>query len=319
MTLRALGLTTLLAAWPAAGLAETVDTVRKSFAVQPGGKLAVDVSAGTLEVTVAPGKELTVEVVRKASAESKEREAELLREHAVTFDKTGETVTIRSPRRRSSNESLWSLLWKTRERLNAHYTIAVPERFDADLETAGGAIKVTGLKGTLRAETAGGGLRFTNVTGPIDAETSGGGIRLEGCDGAANVRTSGGGIDVHTHRGDLTADTSGGGILVEGIAGNLDAETSGGSIRAAWKTPPTGACRLSTSGGGVSVTLPEKAAVDLDASTSGGDVRSDLAVDGTKRRDHVKGRVNGGGPLLELRTSGGNIRVTSAGAAVSSN
>ncbi len=80
-----------------------------------------------------------------------------------------------------------------------------------------------------------------------------------------------------------------------------------------------GCDRLETTGGGVSVTLPEKAALDLDAATSGGGVRSDFAVDGATGRQQLKGRINGGGPLLFLRTNGGGIEVTRAESAVSRN
>jgi DUF4097 and DUF4098 domain-containing protein YvlB len=281
----------LLLASPTTARSETVDTVRKSFTVEPGGRLVVDVGTGALDVTTTRGKDVSVEIVTRVSAGSKESETEFLRSHAVTFDHTGGTVTIRSPRR-SASRSLFDF-WRTRVSANVRFSIAVPERFDADLDTAGGAIEVTGLSGTLRAET------------------SGGSIRLDGCTGAAKVHTSGGSITVRAHRGDVKADTSGGGINVDGVTGSLHAETSGGAIRAVWPTAPTAASRLSTSGGSVTVSLPETAALDLDASTSGGGVHSDFSVDGTRSRNHLKGRINGGGPLLYLHTSGGGVHVTS--------
>jgi hypothetical protein len=75
---------------------------------------------------------------------------------------------------------------------------------------------------------------------------------------------------------------------------------------------PTGPSRLSTSGGGIAVTLPADSAVNLDASTSGGSVRVDFEVPGVefnKRRTEARGPINGGGPALSLSTSGGSIRV----------
>ena len=74
-----------------------------------------------------------------------------------------------------------------------------------------------------------------------------------------------------------------------------------------------GECLLSTSGGDVSVTVDKAAAFQLDASTSGGRVRADgltITLDGGGAgRSHLSGKVNGGGPLLKLRTSGGDIKV----------
>lgn len=52
-------------------------------------------------------------------------------------------------------------------------------------------------------------------------------------------------------------------------------------------------------------------AVDLDARSSGGGVHSDvpITVQGAQDNDMLRGRINGGGPKLVLRSSGGGIRV----------
>jgi hypothetical protein len=77
--------------------------------------------------------------------------------------------------------------------------------------------------------------------------------------------------------------------------------------------PLTEDCTLSTSGGGVSVTVDKSAAFELDASTSGGSVDADGLTltlrDSNKGRSRLAGAVNGGGPLLKLRSSGGSITV----------
>ena len=69
--------------------------------------------------------------------------------------------------------------------------------------------------------------------------------------------------------------------------------------------------KLATSGGGVTLRVPENSAFDLDASTSGGSVSSDLSVTakGKASSSHLKGAVNGGGKPVILHTSGGSIRV----------
>jgi hypothetical protein len=51
----------------------------------------------------------------------------------------------------------------------------------------------------------------------------------------------------------------------------------------------------------------------LDARTSGGDVNAEgltITIDhGGVGKSSLSGDVNGGGPLLKLRTSGGNIEI----------
>lgn len=65
-----------------------------------------------------------------------------------------------------------------------------------------------------------------------------------------------------------------------------------------------------TSGGGITVYLADGIGVDLDASSSGGRVDSDFAVDAeTKTKSTLVGRINGGGPQLHLRNSGGGVQI----------
>ena len=68
---------------------------------------------------------------------------------------------------------------------------------------------------------------------------------------------------------------------------------------------------LRTSGGGIFLTVPADFKADLDASTSGGRVKTDLpvTVKGTISKNKLQGAVNGGGPNVILRTSGGNIEL----------
>jgi hypothetical protein len=47
----------------------------------------------------------------------------------------------------------------------------------------------------------------------------------------------------------------------------------------------------------------------VDASTSGGSVSSDFPVPSSGNRQSLRAAINGGGPLLQLRTSGGGIHI----------
>lgn len=82
------------------------------------------------------------------------------------------------------------------------------------------------------------------------------------------------------------------------------------------KTQLQDACSLRTSGGGITVTLIPDIAIDVDAETHGGHVSTDFAVasviQGKVPKNKLKGNINGGGPLLKLHTSGGNIHLQKA-------
>ena len=76
---------------------------------------------------------------------------------------------------------------------------------------------------------------------------------------------------------------------------------------AAPKSPMT----LKTSGGTVTLKLTDDAAINIDAKAAGGRVRSemDVEVEGEISKTHLEGTINGGGPLVTLRSSGGSVKI----------
>jgi lia operon protein LiaG len=110
----------------------------------------------------------------------------------------------------------------------------------------------------------------------------------------------------------VKATTSGGDVVLLRINGRIFGETSGGNIEARLVGQNRGV-HLETSGGNVSVYLQKDVSANLRASTSGGSVKCDLPVmvSGKISEDEVHGKINGGGELIELSTSGGNIHIRS--------
>ncbi len=83
-------------------------------------------------------------------------------------------------------------------------------------------------------------------------------------------------------------------------AGTLQVETSGGSITVG---DLNGQANLRTSGGSITAGRMGGA---VTARTSGGNITLEKASRG---RGRLAGAVNGGGPLLKLRASGGSISI----------
>ncbi len=153
------------------------------------------------------------------------------------------------------------------------YKVTLPESFNIDLDTKGGSIDIKKL------------------TGEVDAQTSGGSIHLE---------------DTH---GDINIKTSGGSLNLDNITGQINGHTSGGSIKLKMPKSPTGDSKITTSGGSIKAYLADDVAVDLYAKTSGGSVSSELPVQGKTTKRSINGTLNGGGPQLTLKTSGGSVRI----------
>ncbi|MEE9464823.1 MAG: DUF4097 family beta strand repeat-containing protein, partial [Candidatus Neomarinimicrobiota bacterium] len=285
------------------GVLQAEETESRTFKVKPGGTLTVDTERGSIEVVAKGKKEVTVEVSKRLSRGWSGDDD--LDKFVVEYEQNGNDVIV-------TGKFLDSHGWGFRNhRVGIRYRITVPEEYNLDIETSGGSINVSDLKGFANVRTSGGSLDLGEIDGPVNARTSGGSVSLEGSSGSADLRTSGGGITVGNVGGRLEARTSGGPIHVQEVMGAVNAETSGGSITAKIVKQPEQDCSLETSGGSITVYLAEDIAVNLDASTSGGGLWSDVSIS-TKGRIHpssMRGTINGGGPELYLHTSGGNIKI----------
>lgn len=286
-------------------------TVNKTFDVSSGGRLEVETERGSISVKTHSSESVIVDVYFKAKTNDDELAEKLFNAFEIDYDHNGSDLSIEA-KYKGSKSWLSNLFGGSKwNKLNVRFVITVPEKYNVDLNSSGGGISVGDLEGFVKGRTSGGGLKFGNITGDIDGKTSGGGITIGECSGNIDVRTSGGGIKIDKCSGTVDAHTSGGGITVNEVYGAIDASTSGGSVYASILDQPREECRLTTSGGGVTVKLAENINLDLDAKTSGGSVSSDFPVKfkGKVKSSRLKGELNEGGPLLYLRSSGGSIRV----------
>lgn len=282
-------------------------TVEKTFPVSGAGLLRVETQGGAIEVGPAGGSAVKVVLRQKFRADTDAEADELLKKIELKLEQNGNDVTVVA-----KYPSAKGFSWNGNP-VRIDIVVQVPAAFATQLKTSGGNITVGDLTGKLDARTSGGSIKLGNLGGTADARTSGGNIVLASAAAAVNLDTSGGNIAVGRVAGSAKLETSGGDIRIDAASGSLQARTSGGSIRAALVGPLTADSSLATSGGSVRVTVDPKASFRLDASTSGGSVDADgltITLEGSSRsRSKLAGTVNGGGPVLKLRSSGGSILV----------
>jgi len=288
-----------------AGSANAEDVTR-SFDVQPGGQLEIDTDVGSIDIATADVSTVTIEVrLRGGDAE----------EFKLEFSQSDDGVRVRGRAR--------SRLMNNRHRdLSVRIRATVPEKYNLKLDTAGGSIDIGDLDGRVRADTSGGSIDLGVISGRVRASTSGGSIEIEegGEDVAADTSggsisigraagridadTSGGSIRIGRSDGAVKADTAGGSITVKESFAAVDASTAGGGVRVGFAGQPKSNSSLSTSGGTVTVYLVEGLSLDIDA-RSGVGVSTDFDLDNAQvEPGRLEGKLNGGGPELELRSSG---------------
>jgi hypothetical protein len=282
-------------------------TVEKSFAVQAGGTLKVETAGGNINVEPGAGDTVKVVAKEKIRAGNDAEADDVLKDLTLTIEQQGNDVVAIAKYHGGAGG------WFGSNRVQVSFVVTVPSRFNTDLRTSGGNVTIGDLAGRIQARTSGGNVTLGNIDGTVEGGTSGGNIELGSCTGDTRLHTSGGNVRAERIVGRADLGTSGGDIVVKLVENVLEAHTSGGDVEAGIGGALKGDCTLGTSGGDVKVTVDKAAAFRLDASTSGGSVRADgltITLDGGgSGRSNLSGNVNGGGPLLKLRTSGGSIRV----------
>lgn len=276
--------------------ARAAETIQRSFNTGAGGTLILDTDSGEVNVVARPGNAVTVRVER-----SGKRGDDL----KISMDQRGKDVYVTA---KFEHEFHWVFGFDFSE---VKFIVTVPAAYNVDLKTSGGGVKIATLGGNAIAKTSGGSVKLDSASGNADLHTSGGSITIGNVGGHLMAKTSGGKIVIHHAGSDVVAHSSGGGIVIDEALGSIDAHTSGGSIHAAFAKQPRANSRLETSGGSIVVGLAAGIGATVDARTSGGDVETNIPMQivGKQNEGRLNGTINRGGPRLELRTSGGDIRI----------
>lgn len=283
--------TCLLASLPLAA------DIQKTFDASPGGLLVLEAASTKIEIVPGSSDEVTLDLRRRGTSTDPIED-----DYILDFSQQGDTVRLVIERRRKGS-------WSWREK-GLEATVTVPSRFNAEVESAGGSVRLADLQGDVRIESAGGSIKVGDVDGQLKLQSAGGSITVASVTGEAEIDSSGGSITVDRAEAAVRASTAGGSIRIEEIAGPLQASTSGGSLKANLTATPSSESKLSTSGGSIEVRLAGGVGLDIDARASGGSVSESVGVDATtKTRTRLMGSVGGGGPLMVLRSSGGSVRL----------
>jgi len=155
--------------------------------------------------------------------------------------------------------------------------IKVPKQGSLDLHTGDGQIRVSDFKGDIVTYSGDGSQELQNVEGNL---------RSRAGDGHLTVRGRFDNLELGT--GD----------------GRIEAEVMAGSkVNSSWL--------MHTGDGRLTVSLPSDLAADLEVRTSDGHIDVDLPIQVSGRigGHELRGKLNGGGGLLTLRTGDGSIRL----------
>jgi DUF4097 and DUF4098 domain-containing protein YvlB len=136
---------------------------------------------------------------------------------------------------------------------------------------------------------------------------------------SVEVDNTNGRIAIYDVSGDFDVETTNGRIELFRCSGAAKLATTNGAIRAEFVSVAPGKdLRFETTNGRIELRVPQAFAADLDASTTNGSVSTDLPVmTRSSDRNTLRGKMNGGGPTVRLRTTNGGIEIRTLGTTAS--
>lgn len=173
--------------------------------------------------------------------------------------------------------------------------VMVPAKADLDVHTGDGHVTLSPLAGNIRVHTGDGAITATGLRGEISLETADGHVSATGLDGRIRVHSGDGRLEV-SGRFDGLELTSG--------DGGIDARAGAGSKLASdWL--------VRTGDGHIHLDLPRDLKAGIDAHTGDGGITLDLPLQVKGRITHstVVGSLNGGGPVITIRSGDGSISI----------
>jgi DUF4097 and DUF4098 domain-containing protein YvlB len=275
----ALAATALLLAIPAA----RADEWSKHYDVNGRPALHLSVSDGDVQIQRGSGNAVDVRIDT--------RHRTISNDVHISETQSGNSIEI-SIRPRAMHWFNWGVNTGT----GLTVVISVPDEADLDIDSGDGNIIASSVSGKIQLRTSDGNMSANDLKGTLRLHSGDGHIVTKDTDGS------------------LEADTGDGNMSLQGRFDSLDARTGDGTIQveaAANSQPGSSGWKLKSGDGNIILRMPSTFNANLEAHTGDGriSVNFPLTVSGTLDPSNLTAKINGGGPIVEVRTGDGNISI----------
>lgn len=283
--------------------------VEHRFEVSADAVLRIDTFTGEVRITEGAAEAIEVTVIEQANVADEAGLDRLLSGLDLRMEQKDGQVNVTARARR------WlAWTWQDWSPVSLAYEITVPRACAIEVRTREGRIIVGKLQGRLALTTESGPVFTGEIDGEVKARSRSGSVAVTACTGLVDVRTSTGAITVGRAYGRAELASDGGYIELQQAHGPVVVRGNGTEAKIGWATPIKNAADIVTSGGDVMLVFDNTNAcsLDLHASIFGHVQVRGLAVDvsaGGQNRSTLVGTVNGGGPVIKVDASGGNVQV----------
>ena len=199
---------------------------RKSYQMDPGGRVEISNVNGKIQVLPATGNTVEVVATKIGRGASQEAAKENLGRADIKESQSGGVIKIETHLARSSGMFNHS-------NVTVEYVVRVPASAEVKATTVNGGVEINGVEGRVIAEATNGGVEGRGIGGPIQATTTNGGVDVElarVADAGVQLECTNGGITLRLPsdaKASISARVVNGGI----DTGNLALKARGESSR----------------------------------------------------------------------------------------
>jgi len=281
---------------------EQTDRFSAKYRIGRDGRVSIANISGDITVTGGGGDEVTVEAIKRTRGDRGQ-----LDRVRIEADNAAGRVDIKTVYPQMGNINV-----------SVDFTVGVPAGVSLDVHSISGSVRVTGVRGSVRAETVSGGLTATDTPKLELAKTISGDVTLTNVqtDGDVSAGTISGrvavrglrahGLDFSSISGDL--------VIADAVCDRLGVKSVSGSVEYSGGITRTARYNLTSHSGSIRLTLANPSGFELNADSFSGSIRSDFAVTlgggddrrrGPRRSTHAV--FGDGGATLTIRTFSGDI------------
>jgi DUF4097 and DUF4098 domain-containing protein YvlB len=265
-----------LALAPAAWAETLTENFSKTWPLAANGSLSLKNTNGDVTFEAWDKAEVQVNAEKRVKAKDAETARKVLSQIQIDVQAGPSALRIETRLPKREDQGFWnSLFGGDHGSTNVTYRVRVPRGAIVETDTTNGNIRLTGTRGTGRLETVNGNIDVDGTAGALALESTNGNIKVARAEGALKASTTNGNIEAALTR----------------VADDRD-------------------LGFSSTNGGVTVRLPQDAHLSVDVATTNGSIENGFELSGGRSTSkHLTGDLNGGGGLLRIRTTNGDVQI----------
>ena len=268
-----------------------------SYPMKPGGRLSVETFNGSIDIS--GWDQDTIDISGTKYGPSQE-DADNLK---VDIDNNPTYFSIRVPRPTDR-----------RNNQGARLTVKVPRNTQFDrIVTSNSSIQTDDGVGPSHLRTSNGSIRVADLHGELEAETSNSSIEVERVDGNVRLHSSNGHLRAERVNGSIDASTTNSkvNVEVERADKQVRIDTNNSGVELDLPSHFSSSVHVETNNGAITLRMGEDVNARISARTSNSSIDTEFEVRarGELNRNRLEGSIGSGGPLIDLSTSNGSIRL----------